>query len=265
MAKRKAMDAEDETKVDSDEDSEDWEDDSDTEPMSDQKVKYLNGLTPDDFKNNYIDAESLKYSTKRSGDTKEFHIDFLPSKSLSRNELTECYRLIETTSRHDYEASSIGWHESRKKREIKEDEMRYLLVRPSTKPSDQNHKLAGKEPILGFLSFMLTHDSIPAQPVLYVYEIHLSSALRNLGLGAHLMDIAEQIAENVKMEKVMLTCFLSNKHAHSFYMKRGYSRDVCSPEDRKTRTKVVKADHVIMSKPLIGWVGDGAMEASNGG
>ena len=75
------------------------------------------------------------------------------------------------------------------------------------------------------------------------------------------MDLAESIAENVRVEKVMLTCFLSNRKAHSFYAKRGYVADVCSPEDRRTRKKIIKPDYVIMSRVL----GCSVHSAANGG
>ena len=75
------------------------------------------------------------------------------------------------------------------------------------------------------------------------------------------MDLAESIAEKSGVEKVMLTCFLRNTKAHGFYAQRGYVADACSPEDRTTRTKVIKPDYVIMSKVL----GSSMPSASNGG
>jgi N-alpha-acetyltransferase 40 len=210
--------------------------------LADEKrISKINDLSLSDFKNQYIAREPLHYRTQRNGDRKDFKIDFKSAKKLSKIELDACLKLIESTSRPDYESSLWGWHPKRKKREMMEDEMRYLLVRSAGDDQD---------PVLGFLSFMLTHDSTPSVPVLYIYEIHLPPALRSCGLGAHLMDLAQSIAENVGVEKVMLTCFLSNKKAHGFYAKRGYVADACSPEDRRTRSKVIKPDYVIMGKVL---------------
>jgi hypothetical protein len=48
----------------------------------------------------------------------------------------------------------------------------------------------------------------------------------------------------------MLTVFTANKRAKSMYEKLGYSKDECSPGDRVTRNKVIKADYVIMSKSI---------------
>lgn len=131
--------------------------------------------------------------------------------------------------------------------------MRYLLVRASSDSGSKdlvNGNVEQQREIAGFLSFMLTHDSTPAVPVLYLYEVHLLPHLRKLGLGAHLMRVVEEIALAVGMEKVMLTCFVANERAYEFYRRRGYEKDVCSPEDRTTRKKVVKADHVIMSREV---------------
>ena len=103
--------------------------------------------------------------------------------------------------------------------------------------------------VLGFLSFMVDHDSSPSVPVLYIYEIHLAESLRGLGLGNHLIQVTERLASNIGLDKVMLTCFLCNKKAYRYYTDRGFVADACSPADRKTRNKVVAVDYVIMSRP----------------
>ncbi|TKA70793.1 hypothetical protein B0A55_06907 [Friedmanniomyces simplex] len=173
-----------------------------------------------------------------------FRIALKAARDLEPAELVQCHTLVEQTSRQDYEASSWSWHPKRKKREMLEPEMRYLLVRSTTTAT------ATGDSVEGFLSFMITHDSDPPVPVLYVYEIHLAEPLRKVGLGAHLMQLAEDIAQRVGVRKVMLTCFLSNAKARRFYERRGYTRDVCSPDDRKTRKRVVEVDYVIMSKTV---------------
>jgi ribosomal protein S18 acetylase RimI-like enzyme len=97
---------------------------------------------------------------------------------------------------------------------------------------------------------MITHEAGFA--VLYIYEIHLAVEARGHGLGRRFMQIAEAIARNIGpgIEKVMLTCFLSNVAAQAFYQKLGYERDECSPETRETRGKLVQPDYVILSKRL---------------
>lgn len=217
----------------------------------------MNALSTKDFKQRYIKPSHLAppFPLPRTLDPPdqqltELEITFKPSAELTEAELTDCFDTIACTSINDYKSSSWGWHPKRKKREMKEPEMRYLLLR-SLIPGlpAESETAAGKE-VDGFLSFMLTHDSSPPVPVLYVYEIHLMPRLLRLGLGKHLMQVVEDVARDAGVEKVMLTCFLSNEKAFGFYRARGYRRDVVSPMDRRTRKKVAKADYVIMSKAV---------------
>lgn len=62
----------------------------------------------------------------------------------------------------------------------------------------------------------------------------------------HLMDVAESIP---KVEKTMLTCFVSNASALQFYEKLGFTKDEYSPRERKLRGgKTVIPDYVILSR-----------------
>jgi N-alpha-acetyltransferase 40 len=215
-------------------------------------IKSLNLLDVESFMAQYISAAWLQHwpppqRTTRAEDEALYSITFKPAHSLSATELDSCFNLIDTTSRTDYAASADGWHPKRKKKEMRDKDMRYLLVQ---KQNDEQS--AHEAEFAGFLSFMLTHDSSPPVPVLYIYEIHLVESARRTGLGAHLMTMADGIASAAAVDKVMLTCFLSNDKARRFYESRGYGRDVCSPEEKKIRNKVVKFDFVIMSKDVSG-------------
>ena len=54
------------------------------------------------------------------------------------------------------------------------------------------------------------------------------------------------------VEKVMLTCFLSNAHGLKFYEKMGFSKDAFSPGDRRLRGgKVLTPDYVILSRRTV--------------
>lgn len=120
----------------------------------------------------------------------------------------------------------------------------------------------------GFVSFMPTYED--DYPVIYTYEIHLSTALQgwvsrfsNLsferntdsirtGLASHLMKQLEIVSEKIpSIKKLMLTCFTSNERAIRFYQKLGYSKDEYSPPPRQLRdgTKI-EAPYVILSKPV---------------
>ncbi|KAK6428778.1 hypothetical protein LTR95_015077 [Oleoguttula sp. CCFEE 5521] len=215
-----------------------------------QLVVDLNAQDAETFQSSYIPSLSLKYTPRAPNDGQEYRLAFKESADLETPELNACFDLIETTSRADYEPSSFGWYPNRKRSEMMEDDMRYLLVRRQfASPTIEKHgKTRIDTSIEGFLSFQICHDSMPLVPVLYIYEIHLAGSLRGLGLGAHLMQLAEDIAARIKVEQVMLTVFVSNSKALGFYQSRGYAVDACSPEDRKTRNKLVKTDHSIMSR-----------------
>ncbi len=64
------------------------------------------------------------------------------------------------------------------------------------------------------------------------------------------MGFLEDIATNTPpINKVMLTCFLSNERALSFYKNLGFEKDEISPEPRKLRFgKEFVPDYIIMSK-----------------
>ena len=224
----------------------------------DDVVERINALSIEAFRKRYVPMDQLIYRPQTPGEAQEqgtpldndadatgdFRIVLRSAQELKPDELSQCFALIEQTSKQDYEASSWGWHPKRKLREMRDPEMRYLLVSRNGDSSSIGDRVEG------FLSFMITHDSHPPVPVLYIYEIHLVESLRKVGLGAHLMQLAEDIARRVGLRKAMLTCFLSNLKARRFYEKRGFIRDVCSPDDRQTRKRVVAVDYIIMSKAV---------------
>lgn len=237
MSKRKATDS---GTRDAANDDDDDGDASGARPSS-GIIEVANALTEDQFVDAYFGPFAAWTNYKHVAWVKGLPCNAVLCYAASLDEelLQNCFDLIERTSRHDYAPSSIGWHAKRKLREMKEKEMRYILLY-GNKAQD----------FAGFLSFMLTYDSVPAVPVLYVYEIHLEKAYRSKGVGKGLMRVAEDIARKVGVEKIMLTCFKSNVKARTFYEALEYVVDVSSPEDRETRNKVVKTDYVIMSKNI---------------
>lgn len=83
---------------------------------------------------------------------------------MSLEDLKECLGLIEKSSKSHYEASSRGWKPRKKLAEMKEPEMRYIVVRDATGS------------IAGFTSLMPTYEE--GEPVIYCYEIHLKPDMR---------------------------------------------------------------------------------------
>jgi GNAT superfamily N-acetyltransferase len=217
----------------------------------DKLVEGINALSIGDFRSRFVQEDMLKYQTDRKDSSAAFDLSLVGADWLTPGEYNASFNLIEETSRSDYESSTFGWHPRRKRKEMLEPEMKYLLLRSrGAEPTIERTAKSGDvdTSVLGFLSFMVDHDSSPTVPVLYIYEIHLAESLRGLGLGNHLIQVTERLASNMGLDMVMLTCFLCNKKAHRFYTDRGFGKDACSPADRKTRNKVVAVDYVIMSK-----------------
>ncbi|KAF2088986.1 hypothetical protein K490DRAFT_7557, partial [Saccharata proteae CBS 121410] len=174
-----------------------------------------------------------------------FQLALRPAPALSSEEVLACFALIELTSAAAYKASSRGWKPDAKKREMREDEMQYLLDKAQSSPDTA--AVTVSNPIEGFLSFMITVED--DFPVVYIYEIHLLPHLRGLGVGKHLMSIPEVIGQKASMTKIMLTVFKSNSAAEEFYRSLGYVEDEYSPPPKKLRGgKVKMPSYIIMSK-----------------
>jgi hypothetical protein len=67
-----------------------------------------------------------------------------------------------------------------------------------------------------------------------------------------LMGFLYAVAKNLPpIEKVMLTCFVSNKRGLDFYKKLGFETDPISPTPRTLRySKTFMPDYIIMSKVI---------------
>ncbi|OAA53508.1 gcn5-related n-acetyltransferase [Niveomyces insectorum RCEF 264] len=161
--------------------------------------------------------------------------------------LSACFALVEATSRADYDASAQRWRPADKRREMREADLRYILVRPASEANGRNDN-DGSD-IHAFASLMPTFEA--GEPVVYCYEIHLQPELRGTGLGAHLLGLLSVVAHNLPpVTKVMLTCFRTNAGALRFYEKQGFALDATSPVARTLRGTTVEPDYAILSKPV---------------
>jgi N-alpha-acetyltransferase 40 len=202
----------------------------------DKLVETVNALSCDSFFD--------RYSRNRSRDDgkSKFMQANLTIKSFSavnvpQDLLESCLKLIEDTSRDDYDKSDIKWSRSKKLKEMKLPDMKYIIL------EDPERKLAG------FVSFMVTYED--GHEVVYIYEIHFPPAWQGRGLGKKLMHDVESIAEAVGVSKVMLTVFRSNSRAIDWYTKLGYVEDEFSPGPRKLRNGTVKeSSYIILSKSV---------------
>lgn len=158
-----------------------------------------------------------------------------------------------------YSTSAIGWDASEKAREMFDASSRFILVYCDGNPA---HVLTAflmfrfdidecteSDEIAWFASNGTNSCTIPGREtrlqslqrgecaddewdeerhsdleleVAYLYELQISSAFQRIGLGTFLVRALEAIAKSAKMAKTILTVFLANKNAISFYERRGY-------------------------------------------
>lgn len=210
-----------------------------------KRVESANALSLRDVYDRFIPSELKKegsepFTFKLPDSLTSTHTLYLETaETISKPNLTACFNLIDLTSSADYAASSMAWRPSRKRREMRLPDLRYLLVKSK----------AEIPAIEAFLSFMLTYED--GHVVVYCYEVHMVPSLQGKGLGRYLVGIMEQVGAKAGLEKAMLTVFVSNKGALGFYEKLGYTEDEYSPEPRKLRNGTVKMpDYVILSKAL---------------
>lgn len=158
--------------------------------------------------------------------------------TISKDTLESCLALIEETSAHDYQHSEMKWSTTKKRKEMKLPDMKYITL-----IEEQSGNL------IGFISFMVTYED--GYEVLYIYEIHFIPQWQGKGIGKKLVHVIEQIGNNVGLEKVMLTVFRTNTRAVNWYQNLGYVEDEFSPGPRKLRNGTIKEPtYIIMSKVL---------------
>ena len=204
------------------------------------RIEATNSLDLQTFKNIYFHEgdPAHRFEHVHSESSKIYTIFLEFSSTISRADLDACFTLIASTSASAYSSSSIGWSASKKRKEMRLPDLRYLLIKENAASLSE-----------GFLSFMLTYED--GHEVIYCYEIHLSAHLQRCGLGKHMMAIMENVGSKVAIEKAMLTVFVKNGAAMSFYDTLGYQIDEFSPEPKTLRNGVVKEpDYVILSKVL---------------
>ncbi|KAH7059013.1 acyl-CoA N-acyltransferase [Macrophomina phaseolina] len=201
-------------------------------------IDRINALSPAAFAQRFFPPSStlLRY--------RDYEITLKSVTTIADGDFSSCFKLVESTSAADYKSSSRGWRPKDKLREMREDHMRYLLVRE--KPSELDTSTVGND-IVAFCSFMFTIED--DYPVVYIYEIHLAESHRRSGLGRHLMRIVEHCATEGAVDKAMLTCFRCNTLAMAFYTKLGYEEDEFSPPAKRLRGGKIKLpSYLIMSK-----------------
>ncbi|PYI04116.1 GNAT family acetyltransferase Nat4 [Aspergillus sclerotiicarbonarius CBS 121057] len=220
-------------------------------------VERTNERSIQEFASKYIPKECLVYQARGvagsdpegSEQQKEYRLSVYDPSTIPDTDLNQCFKLIEETSSDAYRDSSTGWSPTKKRKEMKLPDMKYLVVRREGGSEDDEEE--GGDDVVGFMSFMITYED--GKEVVYCYEVHLSPSVQGQGLGKRLMLMLLEIGRRVGMEKAMLTVFRSNAVAQRLYAALGFETDEYSPRPRRLRNGTVKEpDYRIMSIRLDG-------------
>lgn len=118
---------------------------------------------------------------------------------------------------HSYIESSFGWDPKEKKEELFHKDARYIIAHIVAQ-DDSPPVLTAYGSFRFDMEEMMSGDE---EPVLYCYELQVSTNARRAGLGSALMSDIEALARAWSLNKVMLTCFCANTSALAFYRRIG--------------------------------------------
>ncbi|KAI9725968.1 MAG: hypothetical protein M1828_002296 [Chrysothrix sp. TS-e1954] len=175
-------------------------------------VDTANFFDRNDFFTKYVRSPLLKIALPGEN----LYCEFETSMSINTVDLEACFSLVEQTSGAAYKASNIGWSSSGKRQEMKDPNMKFLLIRTKDWTGADETRAP---PLQGFLQFMITMED--DMKVVYCYEVHLRANLQGQRIGQIMMQAMETIGEYVGVEKAMLTVFVSNERAIRFYNRIG--------------------------------------------
>jgi N-alpha-acetyltransferase 40 len=215
--------------------------------MKKKLVESTNELGVDKLFEKYDPNHSLAAARKQIQDATDGAMDLQISdaRKMTSSQLDACLDLVEETSADDYRRSETGWSRSKKCKEMKLPDLRYLLVASTPASGVEQSKFE----LAGFVSFMVTYED--GHEVIYIYEIHFRPQWRGKGFGRLLMSLVESLGAELGLSKSMLTVFRSNADAADWYHRLGYVVDEFSPPARRLRGGAVKeSTYVILSKAL---------------
>jgi GNAT superfamily N-acetyltransferase len=192
---------------------------------------------------------------------KSFDVRYLTTDELDMADREQIFALFESNMKAHYMAA-WGWNPVEKRDEIFHPMARFLLIhqhedaaqlttqaieRESSSVFDVHaatagtvatleaatveHQIPHRRTIVGYTVFRFEwdDDEEPEHPVLYCYELQVSKTVQGHGVGRQIMSLLVQIADKLKLWKVLLTCFTVNTHALKFYRNIGFDTDVNSP------------------------------------
>jgi len=162
-------------------------------------------------------------------------LKYYSAESLPKDILNWAFDLTKTNVASLYASCpGWGWRDSTKRRELQDDDARYIvvsgLVVDSLEPQQTYSELENIKSEQQYLGFVhLRFEIEKGEAVAYVYEVQIDRTAQGRGLGKFLMQLVELAARKVGVSAVMLTVFKANEAAAKLYGSLGYQMDEDSP------------------------------------
>lgn len=215
-------------------------------------------------------AKLVFCSDELQNDLKKLDIDDIQLKIINVIDLTDevlnkCINLLNNNLGTIYSSINGAKWKDLKRKEMLENGLVYIIL--SNIDSGE---------FFGFMSMKIINEYEFC--VLYLYEIQLDKAIRNLGLGTILLDKLDLIVQNLntsdKLKKLWLknfpdeyidisdknlllsgiglTVFSVNKNALKLYNRLGFKQHRDSPQKKILRNnKIIEPDYYILEKKIL--------------
>jgi ribosomal protein S18 acetylase RimI-like enzyme len=188
----------------------------------------------------------------------QIRLEILPASRLQNELLEDLLTLTRNNMKDLYDGSGSpawAWNDARKRGELRNDRMRWIIVRKVSGEGDSDENFGIETPesneknIIGFVAFRFTAEL--GIPHTYLHELQLWNKVQKQGLGQILMEKVQQISRQTLMQLIMLTVFAQNVTAIKFYEKLGFAVDEASPGPcYNLMTDECRSPYEIMSKLL---------------
>lgn len=175
------------------------------------------------------DLQHLLTESLTSLPSNAYQLEIFHANELSKQYQEEIVDLFEMNMKNFYEQSHDGYQPNEKRKELFDEQARYLLIRST------NHLIA-------FTHFRFDMDY--GSRVIYLYELQVNRNFHGQGLGKWIIKQLQHLGQQTQMSKIVLTVHQSNQQAIDFYMKKcAFQLDITHPEDESV-------DYFILSSPI---------------
>jgi len=157
-------------------------------------------------------------------------MEVLPGSRLRNEVLEDLLVLTRVNMKSLYDGAGSptwSWSDSRKRGELRNERMRWILLRSKNDEHGIETLESDEKGIIGFVAFRFTAEV--GIPHTYVHEVQIAESMRARGYGQLLMRAVQYLSEQVEMQLIILTVFSDNLAAVRFYNKIGFTIDEASP------------------------------------